>query len=101
LLVAGVKDYAIILLDRRGAILSWNDGARLIKGYRAHEIVGQRMSRFYTPEDVRRGHPARLLKRTERQGRRRGLARAEGPQPVLGGRCHHRLARRRGAASRK
>jgi PAS domain S-box-containing protein len=67
--VAGVKDYAIILLDHKGMILSWNEGARLIKGYRAHEIVGQRMSRFYTPEDVRRGHPARLLRRAEREGR--------------------------------
>jgi len=65
LLVAGVKDYAIILLDRRARILGWNGGARLIKGYRGHEIVGQRVSRFYTPEDVKRGHPGRLLRRAD------------------------------------
>src|SRR4051812_49431889 len=55
LLVEGVKDYAIFMLDPHGRVLTWNAGAEHIKGYRAEEIVGQHFSRFYPAEAVGRG----------------------------------------------
>ncbi|VWX61920.1 Histidine kinase [Burkholderiales bacterium 8X] len=61
LLVQGVRDYAIYMLDPYGRVSNWNAGAQLIKGYLAHEILGQHFSRFYTPEDRERGEPARAL----------------------------------------
>jgi PAS domain S-box-containing protein len=57
LLVASVKDYAIFLIDQNGHILSWNQGAEYIKGYKESEIVGQHISVFYTPEDVQVNMP--------------------------------------------
>jgi PAS domain S-box-containing protein len=51
LLVEGVTDYAIFMLDLEGRVASWNAGAERIKGYRAEEILGQHFSRFYLPED--------------------------------------------------
>ena len=50
-LVAGVRDYAIFLLDRQGNVVSWNAGAERIKGYRPEEIIGQNFSRFYPQGD--------------------------------------------------
>jgi PAS domain S-box-containing protein len=47
LLVEGVTDYAIYILDPDGVVASWNPGARRFKGYEAHEIIGQHFSRFY------------------------------------------------------
>jgi PAS domain S-box-containing protein len=61
LLVEGVKDYAIFMLDAGGHISTWNPGARRIKGYEAGEIVGEHFSIFYTTEDVERGHPEEVL----------------------------------------
>jgi PAS domain S-box-containing protein len=55
LLVQGVKDYAIFMLDPQGRITTWNSGAERIKGYRAEEIIGEHFSRFYTQEDQRYG----------------------------------------------
>jgi PAS domain S-box-containing protein len=52
MLVTGVKDYAIFLLDPDGFVVSWNAGAERIKGYKAEEIIGQHFSRFYPPEDL-------------------------------------------------
>jgi PAS domain S-box-containing protein len=49
LLVEGVRDYAIFMLDGAGRVSTWNTGAQHIKGYRAEEIVGQHFSRFYPP----------------------------------------------------
>src|SRR5204863_7037028 len=46
-----IEDYAIFLLDPDGIVQSWNEGARRIKGYEAHEIVGRHFSTFYTEED--------------------------------------------------
>ena len=69
LLVAEVKDYAIIMIDPEGRIRTWNEGAEKIKGYTRDEIVGQHFSRFYTPEDVERGKPAESLKIAAEQGR--------------------------------
>src|SRR3954471_3623148 len=67
--VGSVRDYAIFLLDREGTILSWNTGAQRIKGYTAEEIIGQKISRFYTPEDLARGRPWALLAEAVREGR--------------------------------
>ena len=52
LLLDGVKDRAIYMLDPEGRVASWNPEAERIKGYEAAEIIGQDLSRFYTPEDV-------------------------------------------------
>jgi PAS domain S-box-containing protein len=69
LLIARVKDYAIFMLSPTGTILTWNEGAQLIKGYTRDEIVGQSIEKFYTPEAVARGLPKQLLRKAEQQGR--------------------------------
>src|SRR5229473_2747383 len=69
LMVSGVKDYAIYLLDPEGHVISWNDGAERIKGYRAEEIIGHHFSRFYPAEDVVRGKPWDELKAAGQQER--------------------------------
>jgi PAS domain S-box-containing protein len=69
LLVQGVKDCAIFMLDPQGRITTWNSGAERIKGYRAEEIIGEHFSRFYTQEDQREGVPMRSLLRAETEGR--------------------------------
>ena len=69
LLVEGVKDYAIIMLDVEGRITSWNKGAERIKGYLAEDIVGEHFSRFYPAEDVARGKPELALKVAAEEGR--------------------------------
>src|SRR5262249_55764291 len=48
----GVRDYAILLLDPQGRVLSWNDGATLLFGYRAAEVVGQSFAKFFVPEEL-------------------------------------------------
>jgi PAS domain S-box-containing protein len=68
LLVEGVQDYAIYTMDPDGVISSWNAGARRIKGYTAEEIIGQNFSRFYPPEDVKRGLPAKVLQIAREEG---------------------------------
>jgi len=68
LLVSGVKDYAIIMLDREGHISSWGAGAEKITGYLAEEILGQHFSRFYPVEGVEEGKPAYELKTAAEQG---------------------------------
>jgi len=69
LLVTNVKDYAIFLLDPEGYILSWNEGARRFKGYRAEEIIGKHFSMFYLQESRDSGHPAYELKMAIKHGR--------------------------------
>ncbi|MGB5960655.1 MAG: PAS domain S-box protein [Coleofasciculaceae cyanobacterium] len=69
LLVEGIKDYAIILLDLNGKIASWNTGAERIKQYQASEIIGQSVACFYTPEDQALGKPQLGLKIAASQGR--------------------------------
>jgi PAS domain S-box-containing protein len=71
LLVDGVEDYAIFLLDRDGYVRSWNRGAQRIKGYTAAEIVGQHFSRFYRPEDRLGGKLAAELATATREGQYR------------------------------
>jgi PAS domain S-box-containing protein len=69
LLVERVKDYAIFMLAPDGRIVTWNEGAQRIKGYRADEIIGQHISRFYLPEDIEHDHVGHLLRTAETQGR--------------------------------
>jgi PAS domain S-box-containing protein len=69
LLVQGVLDYGIFMLDPAGHIVSWNDGAERIKGYREHEIIGQHFSVFYPPEDIAADKPARELEQAIAEGR--------------------------------
>ncbi|MCL1465441.1 PAS domain S-box protein [Argonema galeatum] len=69
LVVEGVKDYAIFMLDPNGYVVSWNEGTERIKGYQASEILGQHFSRFYTAEDIAQGKPARVLQVAAREGR--------------------------------
>ena len=69
LLVEGVKDYAIFMLDAGGHVSTWNLGARRIKGYEKGEIVGKHFSAFYTREDLERGHPGEVLRLADEDGR--------------------------------
>jgi PAS domain S-box-containing protein len=69
LLVQGIKDYAIYMLDPVGRVTNWNPGAERFKGYTADEIVGEHFSRFYTEEDRQTGLPARALETAAREGR--------------------------------
>lgn len=59
--VEGVSDYAIFLLTPEGRVASWNRGAERIKGWRAHEIIGQSFTRFYPPDVLARSWPQREL----------------------------------------
>jgi diguanylate cyclase (GGDEF)-like protein/PAS domain S-box-containing protein len=68
LLVEGVKDYAIFMLDAEGHISSWNAGAQRINGYTSEEIIGRHFSVFYLPEDIERGHPEEELRLAQKQG---------------------------------
>ena len=68
LLVEGVVDYAIYMLDAQGIITSWNAGAQRLKGYSREEIIGKHFSRFYSPEDVDVGKPWEVLARAQRTG---------------------------------
>ncbi|MCX6215654.1 PAS domain-containing sensor histidine kinase [Spirosoma sp.] len=61
LMVEGVKDYAIFMLDTGGHILTWNEGAQRIKGYAPGEIIGKHFSSFYTAQDLADNKPAREL----------------------------------------
>jgi PAS domain S-box-containing protein len=69
LLVDGVVDYAIFMLDPEGFVTNWNSGAQRIKGYSAAEIVGRHFSCFYTDEDRANGVPERALQTALRTGR--------------------------------
>jgi PAS domain S-box-containing protein len=68
-LVAGVRDYAVFLLDRHGNVTTWNAGAERFKGYRAPEIIGQHFSRFYPAEAIESGWPAHELEVATQTGR--------------------------------
>ena len=69
LLVSGVTDYAIFMLDPDGIVSSWNPGAQRIKGYAPEEIVGEHFSKFYSEEDRAAGAPQRGLETARREGR--------------------------------
>jgi PAS domain S-box-containing protein len=69
LLVQGVTDYAIYMLDVNGLITNWNAGAQRIKGFTQSEVVGTHFSRFYTAQDRELGLPAKALKTAMTEGR--------------------------------
>lgn len=69
ILVEGVSDYAIFMLDPDGTITNWNTGAERIKGYRASEIVGRHFSTFYTEEDRAQGKPLHGLATASAEGK--------------------------------
>jgi PAS domain S-box-containing protein len=69
LLVQGVTDYAIYMLDPQGYVSNWNAGAQRIKGYDQSEIVGRHFSQFYTEEDRATELPRRALETAAREGR--------------------------------
>ncbi|PWU02757.1 MAG: hypothetical protein C5B53_01300 [Candidatus Melainabacteria bacterium] len=69
LLVLGVKDYAIVMLNPDGEVASWNEGAERITGYSADEILGTNYSRFYTKEDIAADKPNEELQVAAREGR--------------------------------
>jgi PAS domain S-box-containing protein len=69
LLVEGIEDYAIFMLDPHGYITSWNRGAERIKGYSSAEAIGQHFSIFYTREDQRAGCPAEALEKAAQGGK--------------------------------
>jgi PAS domain S-box-containing protein len=69
MLVQGVRDYAIYMLDTEGRVTNWNTGAEAIKGYTAQEIVGRHFSLFYTDGDRASGEPARALETARREGK--------------------------------
>ena len=68
LLVDGVRDYAIFMLDPSGQVASWNQGAERIKGYKANEIIGRHFSCFYPPEELQNGKPERELQKAIAEG---------------------------------
>ena len=69
LLVSGVTDYALYMLDPNGIVTNWNAGGQRIKGYAPDEIIGQHFSRFYSAADQAAGRPARALRLAREQGR--------------------------------
>ncbi len=69
LLIEGVRDYAIFMLDPDGRVRTWNAGAQRLKGYTADEIIGEHFSRFYPEADVRAGKCDRELEDARRDGR--------------------------------
>jgi PAS domain S-box-containing protein len=69
LLIQGVVDYAIYMLDPAGLVVSWNPGAQRIKGYTSEEIIGEHFSRFYTDEERAAGIPEQALRIAAETGR--------------------------------
>jgi len=69
LLVSGVRDYAIFMLDPKGIVATWNAGAEYIKGYSAEDIIGSHFSRFYPPDAIQRHLPETELHGATMQGR--------------------------------
>lgn len=74
LLVEAVSEYAIIMLDTEGNVVTWNNGAQRIKGYSATDIIGKHFSCFYVAEDVAAGKPQLALGTAAKQGVYRGEA---------------------------
>jgi PAS domain S-box-containing protein len=74
-MIAEIQDYAIVLLDVDGTILTWNKGVEQIKGYKEHEIIGQNFNIFYMPRDRQEGLPQKLLELATREGRAKHVGR--------------------------
>jgi len=69
MLLDGVQDCAIFMMDPRGQIVSWNTGAQKIKGYSADQIIGRNFSCFFPQEDIERGRPEEVLRIAATNGR--------------------------------
>ena len=69
MLLDGVQNYAIFMMDPRGQIVSWNAGAERIKGYTGDQIIGRNFSCFFLPEDIERGRPEQILRMIAASGR--------------------------------
>src|SRR5690349_1916950 len=69
LLINGIVDYAIFMLDHRGCVRTWNVGAERLKGYGTHEVIGKPFSIFYTAENREKGLPERALTTAAETGR--------------------------------
>ncbi len=69
MVIEGVKDYAIFMLDTKGCVASWNSGAKRILGYEAGEIFGKNSECFYTPEDIKIGKQQEKLATATAAGR--------------------------------
>src|ERR1700730_10721979 len=69
LLLDGIRDYAIFMIDPHGLVLTWNTGAERIKGYKAEEIIGRNFSCFFPQKDFERGRPQEVLRLTAASGR--------------------------------
>jgi PAS domain S-box-containing protein len=69
ILIEGVQDHAIFMIDTRGHVVSWNAGAARIKGYSAEQIIGRNFSCFFSAEDIARGRPEEVLRLTVLNGR--------------------------------
>lgn len=68
-MIEEIQDYAIILLDAQGNILTWNKGVQKIKGYSEEEIIGQNFNIFYMPRDRQEGLPEKLIALAKKEGR--------------------------------
>src|SRR5690349_15315425 len=69
MLVSSIKDYAIFMIDPEGNIISWNQGAETIKGYKEEEIIGKHISLFYIDEEIKLGEPSFNLSMAKQYGR--------------------------------
>ena len=74
-MISEIQDYAIILLDIDGTILTWNKGAETIKGYKENEILGQNFRIFYLPRDREEKLPEKLIDLAIKEGRARHIGR--------------------------
>ena len=92
LLVDSIYDYAIYMLDAGGHIISWNEGAKRLKGYTADEIIGKYFSIFYPEEDILNGKPAHELQVARAVGKyeEEGWRLKKRRKPVLGECGDHR-----------
>lgn len=74
-MIQEIQDFAIILLDKDGTILSWNKGVEKIKGYKEDEIIGQNFNIFYLPKDRQEGLPTKLIDLAKKEGRAKHIGR--------------------------
>ncbi|MES2514939.1 MAG: PAS domain S-box protein [Bacteroidota bacterium] len=74
-MIEEVQDYAIILLDVDGTIMSWNKGVEKIKGYKSEEIIGQNFNIFYLPSDREYKLPETLIELAKKEGRAKHVGR--------------------------